>query len=262
MFNCHGRGRPEYYLSAYGLALKHGFRGTEEEWLESLKPVVGTDYFTEEQKRQFVADVLEKVRQGNELKNVVEEWISENWEKLIAESDIKTGWASLDLEQALSEDVKLTADGRTVSGPGYYLTDPIPCGGLPYKRVRIRGRAAAGDVILAQYQYGNEFVEATGWDAPGEFDAVITLYQETVYIRVQSNGEPPVIQIPATLPEGGVSQEEFETYKSQTSESIMDISMAILDVLEASVYTEDASEKIERLKEMIQSLKPIEEEEA
>lgn len=26
-----------YYLSAYGIAVKHGFRGTEQEWLESLK---------------------------------------------------------------------------------------------------------------------------------------------------------------------------------------------------------------------------------
>ncbi len=28
---------PPYYISAYGLACKHGFRGTEEQWLESLK---------------------------------------------------------------------------------------------------------------------------------------------------------------------------------------------------------------------------------
>lgn len=28
---------PPYYLSAYGIAVKYGFRGTEEEWLESLK---------------------------------------------------------------------------------------------------------------------------------------------------------------------------------------------------------------------------------
>ena len=27
---------PPYYISAYGLAVKHGFRGTEEQWLESL----------------------------------------------------------------------------------------------------------------------------------------------------------------------------------------------------------------------------------
>lgn len=29
-------GRPPYYLTAYALAVKHGFKGTEEEWLESL----------------------------------------------------------------------------------------------------------------------------------------------------------------------------------------------------------------------------------
>ena len=28
---------PPYYLSAYGLAVKHGFKGTEEEYLASLK---------------------------------------------------------------------------------------------------------------------------------------------------------------------------------------------------------------------------------
>lgn len=28
---------PPYYLTAYGIARKHGFRGTEEEWLKSLK---------------------------------------------------------------------------------------------------------------------------------------------------------------------------------------------------------------------------------
>ena len=26
-----------YYLTAYGIAVKHGFKGTEAEWLESLK---------------------------------------------------------------------------------------------------------------------------------------------------------------------------------------------------------------------------------
>ena len=28
---------PPYYLTAYGIAVKHGFYGTEEEWLQSLK---------------------------------------------------------------------------------------------------------------------------------------------------------------------------------------------------------------------------------
>lgn len=30
-----------YYLSAYGIAVKHGYTGTEEEWLESIKGVIG-----------------------------------------------------------------------------------------------------------------------------------------------------------------------------------------------------------------------------
>lgn len=29
-------GEPRYFLTAYGIALKHGFQGTEEEWLKSL----------------------------------------------------------------------------------------------------------------------------------------------------------------------------------------------------------------------------------
>lgn len=33
---------PPYYLTAYGLAVKHGFIGTEEKWLESLKGEPGT----------------------------------------------------------------------------------------------------------------------------------------------------------------------------------------------------------------------------
>ena len=28
---------PPYYLTAYGIAVKHGFTGTEEEWVASLK---------------------------------------------------------------------------------------------------------------------------------------------------------------------------------------------------------------------------------
>lgn len=31
---------PPYYISAYGIAVKHGFTGTEEEWLASLRSPV------------------------------------------------------------------------------------------------------------------------------------------------------------------------------------------------------------------------------
>lgn len=34
---CHNCNEPPYYLTAYGLAVKAGYRGTLEEWLESLK---------------------------------------------------------------------------------------------------------------------------------------------------------------------------------------------------------------------------------
>lgn len=35
---------PPYYLTAYGIAVKHGFTGTEEEWLASLKGDPGVFY--------------------------------------------------------------------------------------------------------------------------------------------------------------------------------------------------------------------------
>lgn len=35
------RAAPQYYISAYGLAVKHGYTGTEEEWLQSLKGETG-----------------------------------------------------------------------------------------------------------------------------------------------------------------------------------------------------------------------------
>lgn len=39
------RNNPPYFISAYGIAVKHGFKGTEEEWLKSLrgKPVYELD---------------------------------------------------------------------------------------------------------------------------------------------------------------------------------------------------------------------------
>ena len=57
-------------LSAYEIAVKHGFKGTEQEWLESLKgspgdpgepgytPVKGEDYFTADDKTEMVREVI------------------------------------------------------------------------------------------------------------------------------------------------------------------------------------------------------------
>ena len=57
-------------LSAYEIAVKNGFEGTEEEWLESLKgetPVKGEDYFTDEDIQEIVSEVLEALPNGDEV---------------------------------------------------------------------------------------------------------------------------------------------------------------------------------------------------
>jgi hypothetical protein len=45
-------------LSAYGIAVKNGYKGTEQEWLASLKPVKGVDYMTEEDFERIIEEVL------------------------------------------------------------------------------------------------------------------------------------------------------------------------------------------------------------
>ena len=51
-------------IDAYGVAVKNGFEGTVEEWLESLKPKKGIDYFTEEDKQEIVNLVLAALKEG------------------------------------------------------------------------------------------------------------------------------------------------------------------------------------------------------
>lgn len=51
--------------SAYEVAVKNGFKGTEAEWLASLQgytPQKGQDYFTDTDKQEMTTDVLERVR--------------------------------------------------------------------------------------------------------------------------------------------------------------------------------------------------------
>lgn len=54
-------------LSAYEIAVKNGFKGTEEEWLDSLQgetPVKGVDYWTEEDKAEIKGYVDEAILGG------------------------------------------------------------------------------------------------------------------------------------------------------------------------------------------------------
>jgi hypothetical protein len=66
--NSSGGGKGEPGESAYEIAVRNGFEGTEEEWLESLKgytPVRGVDYWTEEDMAEIKA-YIEQVILGGE----------------------------------------------------------------------------------------------------------------------------------------------------------------------------------------------------
>lgn len=66
----HGGGTGQAGLSAYEIALKNGFVGTEEEWLLSLEgkdgdtPIKGTDYWTNEDKAEIKSYVDEAILGG------------------------------------------------------------------------------------------------------------------------------------------------------------------------------------------------------
>ena len=47
--------------SAYVIACRNGFVGTEDEWLESLKPLRGVDYWTEDDQEKINADNQEYI---------------------------------------------------------------------------------------------------------------------------------------------------------------------------------------------------------
>lgn len=57
----------DYGKSAYELAVDHGFKGSEAEWLDSLKgqdgvtPVKGKDYFTQSEKDEMVIEAASRL---------------------------------------------------------------------------------------------------------------------------------------------------------------------------------------------------------
>lgn len=53
-------------MSAYDIAVKHGFRGTEREWLNFLRghtPQRGIDYWTEADKAEIQAYIDSKIEE-------------------------------------------------------------------------------------------------------------------------------------------------------------------------------------------------------
>ena len=47
--------------SAYEIAVQNGFVGTEKEWLNSLKPVKGVDYWTKEDIEQLKKEIISEI---------------------------------------------------------------------------------------------------------------------------------------------------------------------------------------------------------
>lgn len=72
-----------YYYSAYGLAVKRGFKGTEEEWLASLRGSDGKSAYesaqdggytgTEEQFNRDLSEVSQKEASGNKVTSLSED---------------------------------------------------------------------------------------------------------------------------------------------------------------------------------------------
>lgn len=76
-------------IDSYRIAVQHGFKGSVEEWLESLKgrtPEAGVDFWTEEEKNEFKDDIVERVKSeigsDNEEINEAIDYIKENIDEI------------------------------------------------------------------------------------------------------------------------------------------------------------------------------------
>lgn len=146
--HCDGSGLPweGYYFSAYGIARKHGFCGSEEEWLESLKGARGdktemrydTDSnelqtkYTEEEIWQTLLDLTgmqtaveaATIAQANTAKDAAEAAVSHypriglsgNWELWSSGAWVDTGIS------ATGPQGEAGADGRSFTVKGIYGT--------------------------------------------------------------------------------------------------------------------------------------------
>lgn len=65
-------------IDAYGVAVRNGFKGTEKEWLESLKPKKGVDYYTEADKAELLA-LLAQVAKTATAKISTVTLLAEGW---------------------------------------------------------------------------------------------------------------------------------------------------------------------------------------
>lgn len=139
--------------------------------------------------------------------------------------------------------------GTVITDRDYYVTTQIPCGGLSYARVRVKGRATQGDVICAQYLADGAFNDYARAEQDGAFDMEISIWPETASIRVQSGGEMPVVKCWSAVYPDGVTKEYVDqavrSAESRFFESIAEISEDLeaagdaINKIQASISIDD-----------------------
>lgn len=231
--------------SAYEIALEHGFIGSEDEWLASLKgekgeqgekgadgktPIKGTDYFTAEDKTEFTAEVAESLKpelaeQLSELKddigdrNITLDFNHVGYiDKKGKLSTLVTSFKTTDFI-AISSRVIVKGEFRDLNSPLYYIN------------CYDSNKNYLGGTINA-ISSGNKIVNVNG---------VVTLIDGTCFIRVtNSHKSISMVKMEYSLSDtGDLSSVNQKIEKSKTNNSIY--SNIINDGLGFSVFSKFAS---------------------
>lgn len=231
--------------SAYVIALEHGFIGSEDEWLASLKgekgeqgekgadgktPIKGTDYFTAEDKTEFTAEVAESLKpelaeQLSKLKddigdrNITLDFNHVGYiDKKGKLSTLVTSFKTTDFI-AISSRVIVKGEFRDLNSPLYYIN------------CYDSNKNYLGGTINA-ISSGNKIVNVNG---------VVTLIDGTCFIRVtNSHKSISMVKMEYSLSDtGDLSSVNQKIEKSKTNNSIY--SNIINDGLGFSVFSKFAS---------------------
>ncbi len=148
-------------LSAYEIAVKNGFEGTEEEWLESLNgqdghtPIKGVDYFTEED----IADLNIPVVDG---------FMSETSENAVANKVVTSGIESLWNAQGYVQGEVGRLD-RDVAGIQQQINEHAHFKGYFSTNAKIQATEATPNDFAYSAESGTKWVydEVEGWQDTG-----------------------------------------------------------------------------------------------
>lgn len=137
-------------LSAYEVAVKNGFKGDETEWLESLKPQKGTDYWTTEDVSQITQQTKESVI--NDIDDyIVEQGVSGIWTYRKWKSGVAECWG----RRVVNTSVGMVSGQMFLSAEFFSETYPFAFAEMPMVNVTSGSSPYMGIVItagLTEYQ--------------------------------------------------------------------------------------------------------------